>query len=459
MSEEEFVGKFKKKQAANNKTVRSGPIALDDFVAYPPNRTCIYLPCREPWQIAGVDEVLPPQQELDAAGAPLKRNGKLVWIKATKWLSKYRRAEQISWWPGRPTFIRDLLADRGEWRSKPGATVLNLYKESSLELGDPNAAGPWLEHMRRVYPDNVEHLIYWYAHRVQRPGEKINHGLLLGGMQGIGKDTMLEPVRQAIGSGNFAEISPRRVVGTYTDFVRSVILRVNEARDTGGQGERLDRFAFYDTLKKYAAAPPDMLYCNEKYIRGYYITNCLGLILTSNYRTDSLYLPPDDRRFYVAWSDRTRESFDDNYWRKLWSWYELGGFGHVAAYLHHHDLTNFNPKADPPKTPAFHRIVANSVTMEDDALADTIDALGRPNALIIAQIVEKTPALDWLLEHKNLRSVPYQLERCGYIQHHNPHGHRGRWFIKGKRQTIYVKAALAQREQQLAAVKLVKDLD
>jgi hypothetical protein len=465
MSEEDFVGAFKEREAAKDKSsqlVLSKAKTLEDFIAFPSNRACIYLPCREPWPMAGVDEVLPMQQDLDAAGKPLKHNGKPVMIRASKWLAKHRCAEQMSWWPGKPQFIFDQLADRGDWRAKPGAVILNLYKEPSLELGDPKAAGPWLEHVHRVYPDDAEHLICWFAHRVQRPGEKINHGLLLGGMQGIGKDTMLEPVCQAVGPGNVAEVSPRHVVGTYTDFVRSVILRVNEARDTGGQGERLDRFAFYDHLKKYAAAPPDMLYCNEKYIRGYYVTNCLGLILTSNYRTDSLYLPPDDRRYYVAWSDLERSSFDDAYWLKLWSWYERGGFGHVAAYLLELDLTNFNPKADPPKTPAFHRIVENSVTMEDDELADAIDALGspRPNALTILQLIEKVSALDWLLEHKHRRSVPYHLERCGYIQHHNRKSgdKQGRWVIKGKRQPVYVKASLTLQEQELAAQKLVDDL-
>ena len=37
-------------------------------------------------------------------------------------------------------------------------------------------------------------MITCFAHRVQRPWEKINHALVLGGLQGIGKDTILEPV-------------------------------------------------------------------------------------------------------------------------------------------------------------------------------------------------------------------------------------------------------------------------
>ena len=44
---------------------------------------------------------------------------------------------------------------------------------------------------------------HWLAHRVQRPEDKINHALVLGGAMGIGKDTIIEPVKHAIGPWNF----------------------------------------------------------------------------------------------------------------------------------------------------------------------------------------------------------------------------------------------------------------
>ena len=53
------------------------------------------------------------------------------------------------------------------------------------------------------------HIIYFLAHRVQRPEEKINHALVLGGKQGIGKDTLLEPVKRAVGAWNWEEVSPQ----------------------------------------------------------------------------------------------------------------------------------------------------------------------------------------------------------------------------------------------------------
>jgi hypothetical protein len=43
-----------------------------------------------------------------------------------------------------------------------------------------------------------------------------------------------------------------QLLGRFDGFVKSVILRVNEARDLGD----LDRFAFYDHMRFYTAAPP-----------------------------------------------------------------------------------------------------------------------------------------------------------------------------------------------------------
>ena len=57
--------------------------------------------------------------------------------------------------------------------------------------------------------DDIEHIILWFAHRVQRPQEKLNHALVLGGEPGIGKDTMIEPVKRAVGPWNVVEVSPQ----------------------------------------------------------------------------------------------------------------------------------------------------------------------------------------------------------------------------------------------------------
>ena len=139
----------------------------------------------------------------------------------------------MTWFPGEPTLIQDRLITGGGWIERHGAAVFNLYRAPTLAFGDPSKAGPWLDHVRNVYPTDADHIINWLAHRVQRPQEKINHALVLGGQQGIGKDTLLEPVKRAVGPWNFAEVSPQQLLGRFNGFLKSVILRVSEARDLG----------------------------------------------------------------------------------------------------------------------------------------------------------------------------------------------------------------------------------
>ena len=146
-------------------------------------------------------------------------------------------------------------------------------------------------------------MIDWFAHRVQRPHEKLNHALVLGGAQGIGKDTILDPIRYTVGAWNFKEASPKQILSRFNAFIKSVILRINEARDLG----EFDRFGFYDHTKAYIAAPPDTLLVDEKHLREYYIPNVCGVIISTNHKTNGIFLPPEDRRHYVAWSERSVE--------------------------------------------------------------------------------------------------------------------------------------------------------
>ena len=289
---------------------------------------------------------------------------------------------------------------------------------------------------------------------MQRPAEKINHGLVIGGEQGIGKDTLLEPIKHAVGPWNFHDVSPTHLLANFNSFAKSVILRVNEGRDLG----EIDRFKFYDRTKIYTAAPPDVLRVNEKFIQEFYVFNVLGFILTTNHKTDGIYLPADDRRHYVAWSDRKKEDFTPEYWNELWGFYADGGLEHVAAYLTELDISDFDPKAPPPKTPAFWDIVNVSLAPEDAELADVIDELKGPDTATLVELIAaaKGEIGEWLMDRRNRRALPHRLERCGYVSVRNPDAKDGLWKLKGRRQVIYVKTSLTPQKREAAARKFAE---
>jgi hypothetical protein len=247
-------------------------VTIDDFVAYMPSHSYIFTPCREPWTQSSVDSRLPRVPVLDKHGRPKMKNGKPVKIFPSVWLDKNRPVEQMTWCPGYPMLIKDRLVVDGGWIERPEVTTFNHYRPPRIELGDATKAGPWLDHVHKIYPDDGEYIIVWLAHRVQRPQEKINHGLVLGGNQGIGKDTLLEPVKHAVGPWNFRDITPAALLGRFNSFAKAVILRVNEAHDLG-DAERINRFSFYDRAKLYTAAPPDVLRVDESLGGQFYARN------------------------------------------------------------------------------------------------------------------------------------------------------------------------------------------
>lgn len=418
----------------------AGPVSSEDFYAYLPMHSYIFAPTGALWPAASVNV----------------RLGEVDKMKASAWLDRNRAVEQMSWAPGEPPLIKDRLISHGGWTERTGCATFNLYRPPTIVHGDPSKAGPWIEHLRRIYPDDAAHIERWLAQRVQQPGVKINHALVLGGAPGIGKDTLLEPPVQAVGPWNFEEVGPAAILDKYNHFAKSVILRISEARDLG----EANRYAFYERSKVYIAAPPSVLSLNEKHIREYPVANVCGVIITSNHRTGGLYLPPDDRRHYVAWSESKKEEFTPEYWTGLWRWYESGGFGHVAAYLASLDLSGFDPKATPPQTEAFWAMVDSERSPEEVALEDLIERLGKPAATTISGI--RTAAQDALLiflsDRKTARQIPHRLATVGYAAVRCPTSKKdGRWVMSsGGKQTIYARLDLSQAQRLAAASRLAE---
>jgi Family of unknown function (DUF5906) len=447
-------------------------VHLQDFIAYLPDHTYVFKETREVWLAASVNGRIPPVPLYGAHGEPLlDAKGNPRTINASRWLDQNRSAEQATWCPGEPMLIRDRLIIDGGWIDRKGVTCFNFYRPPTIKLGDPAKVTPWLELVHKVFPDDADHIISWAAHRVQRPAEKINHALVLGGPPGIGKDTIFEPIKRAIGPWNFEEVTPSQTFGRFNGFVKSVILRISEARDQGD----VNRIQFYDHLKIYTASPPDVIRVDEKHIREHRALNCTGVIITTNYK-DALFLPPEDRRYYVAWSDLSKDHFGNDeheraaYWTKVYQWFDNDGDRHVTAFLAQYDLSHFNPKAPPPKTTAFWDIVERSRATEDTEVADALDRTTEipkdrehinrsdwPDAITVKSLANATddPGFrDWLLNRNNRRIIPHRLEANGYVCVRNDAAKDGCWVINKRRERVYAKSELSIRDQMKAAQTL-----
>lgn len=448
---------------ARRKFIRERNKSIGDFIGYLPMHNYIYIPTGQHWPAASVNSCLPPVPMVDARGEPIMKSGKHNKMqktqKASDWLDQNQAVEQMTWIPGGQSIVRDKVLPAGGgngWSPHMGAKVYNLYQPPSITQGNANSALPWINHVHKVYPDDADHIINFMAHRVQYPGEKINHALMLGGSPGIGKDTMLEPVKKAVGTWNFQEISPGQILAPFNQFLQAVILRISEARDQGEVGQ----YKFYEHMKVICAAPPDVLRINAKHIMEYYIPNCCGVIITTNHRTGAVWIPENDRRNYIAWSTLTQADFTEDYWNKLWLWLGKGeGCSHVAAYLKTLDISKFDAKAPPKKTDAFYTMVDAGTPEKTDDIADALDAVGQPDAVTVEQLeLVGDPTLqEWFADIKNAKSVHYRMEASGYVAMRSPHAKDGRWVVLGRRKKVYVRDSLPPQVARKAVQKLVDD--
>ena len=259
----------------------------------------------------------------------------------------------------------------------PGANALlerhgeawgNLWRNARVQPV-PGDASPWLDHVARLLPCDWEreHFLNVLAFKFQHPDRKINHGILLAGHPGSGKDSALHPFLQAIGGPqlqNVAVVRGEDIISQFGYALENEVLVLNELR----RGVNRDKRAVEEFMKVLCAAPPELIMVNRKMQHPYPALNRGLPIAMSNFR-DAIHLSDDDRRWFVLWSDAPKMAPDAA--NALWQWYGSGGRGNVAYTLSQRPLQAFNPAAPPPMTEAKRRLLnVRQESVEEALLAD-----------------------------------------------------------------------------------------
>lgn len=382
-----------------------------------------------------------------------------------KWL---RRKENLCvvegsiWWPGKPDIIEGYVAVKGGLKAMAGGRCFNTYMAPSRGSSRGKTADLWLEHVRWIAPDPLEHehFLDVAAHMVQKPHEKCNHGILLAGAQGIGKDSLLKPLQIAVGTNELNEqtISPDRLFDPFNPHVKTVMLVINEARPLDSEHKAS---AFYELLKPLLAAPPETLSINEKNLRPVRVRNVCRVFITTNSPLD-MFIPPDDRRLFVIASQVEKREAD--YYAALHSYLDEGGAEAVVAWLAARDLRKFNPAATPPMTLGKELIIdcASEVrrSMIDDVLDAFIDeACGgvKPEVLFSrdlqdfvswARLFDNEAAARDALKAKN---VSFKLASRGYDRVPHPTGaewRRGREGFRSRSAYVLTSASAGRADRR-----------
>ncbi len=382
---------------------------------------------------------------VDALNGGLRRFNNELGMKPSMWLDMNRSVQQMGWHPGHPEIIEGLVSDNGTLRADAKGRIYNRFRSSDAVASDADPS-PWIRHLQNIYPTDYQYLIAWMAYRIQNPGAKINHAIVIGGVQGTGKDFILAPLRYGVGAANEGTVKPTTLFSEFTSYVEKTLLVINEARDLGDE----NRYSFYETTKPLIAGPPDTLTCNLKGIRPYEVPNVMSVVITTNNKLNGLYLPPDDRRHYVAWSPLP-EKPGDAYFDPLWDWMlDCGGKAAVLGYLQRLDISAFRPKGDPPKTEAWKQIVAASINPEETSMSDAAEGVKLATVKELIALLQFKGHMELAQSlQKNTRKIPHILERIGLELLPNPAATSdGRWRLgDGRKETLYVDKNLPLNER------------
>ena len=262
---------------------------------------------------------------------------------------------------------------------------------------------------------------------VQKPGEKPQHGIVLSGGQGIGKDTLLKFIRDAVGEGNRRAISPDQLFGRFKSWAQSILLTIDEVRDA----DQKTKAALYEEAKTLLATADRLFGIEPKGGKIYYIRLCLRVIFTTN-SPQGLHIPKDDRRLMVMHSDHPAVvepgAFPPGYFDRLHAWMDSGGVNAVAGFLRRIDVSGWNAFSAAPMTRAKAQLMSLANQVRRNLRDDVLDAFfergcngAPPDVLRLADIIDWTSTVKGLFDDreaalKALRSSQfvYQMRERGY---------------------------------------------
>jgi len=341
-------------------------------------------------------------------------HGKGGLIQASQWFDAYRQPRDarvlagITYAPGLPALVErdgDVLGNR--WQdARPGRPIA------------AQGAGLWLAHLESLLPDAAERdaLLDVLAFKLQRPDVKVNHGVLLAGHAGCGKDSLMAPFLRAVcgpHQRNRGLVQGDELNGQFGYHLECEVLVLNELRDSDANARR----ALANKLKPLLAAPPEYLSVNRKGLRPYDAINRMLVVAYSNEQVP-LVIDSSDRRWLALRCAGGRMDPADA--ELLWSWYAAGGYDAVSEYLYARDVAKFNPGAAPIRTRYWETLVSDGRSPAEELLIDMIEH--RVGEFATGVIASPFSALCSRIQAGNLSGIRiakaallHALAECGWL--------------------------------------------
>jgi hypothetical protein len=186
----------------------------------------------------------------------------------------------------------------------------------------------WLDHLTFVLGSDAERdrFLRWCAFVINYPTKKPNWHYLVMSRQGLGKDSMMNPVKAALGKGSFREELSSSLTSNFDYAIETKLLILGETAHSHFTAKD-----FANKLKQIMSDPPPTLPINKKFLSVYHVQNRLAVILFSN-DENPIPLELDQRRVHVV--NRLHAAVGTpGYYQNLYAWFDNGGIELAASYL------------------------------------------------------------------------------------------------------------------------------
>ena len=329
-----------------------------------------------------------------------------------------------------------------------GIDYLNSYQKFQHGSFEPTGAHKSiLDHIAHIVECKREQeiILYYLAHNVQRPGEKIPWSIILQGVPGDGKSFFSELMMLIMGVNNVRTMNAQTLDGAFSGWASGQCMTFIEEM-------KIDNFKKYETankLKPFISNPTV-----EQHGKGkdpIPVPNTTNYFCLTNFK-DSIPMDDNDRRYCAIFSKwQTGEALrgflknNPDYYKDLYN-NMRNNVAEIADYMLNIDIPEwFNEDRRAPITAARSEMIELSRSESELELEDAISYFsecynkGFLNVTLLNSCVynyNKFEDSERFSEYPNKRSMRRVLSNIGY--------HKvGRKVKDGRKFTIYSKDPLA----------------
>lgn len=183
---------------------------------------------------------------------------------------------------------------------------------------DSGTAEPFVQHVDILMGGHfgkIRNILSVLAQIVQQPGKLVGISVILQGVEGAGKDTLLEMFELVLGDKLYlmTEEPDKDLFATHAEGrVNKLCINVNEP-NIENLGKHIDRLKAVITMKKFVV--------NPKYLRPYQVNNLCRFFFTTN-NPDSIPIGQDRARRYYPLKCSSELAGNAGYFKELYRYME-----------------------------------------------------------------------------------------------------------------------------------------